>query len=109
MKEDKDKNTKLTDREDAHLGTRDWGKTPAGAGLQHPQGKDTNSENPVRDEKRADMNGNKGHFESEKLEETGRTSAIPGAESKDDVGEAASGAGLGGNKGQGTRSRKNLS
>ena len=61
----------------------------------------------MNDEARADMNGKKGDFKTEKLEKT-RTSAIPGAESDEDIGNAASGAGLGGNKGQGTRSKKDF-
>lgn len=106
MNTNKEENTKLTDREDAHLGTRDWGKMPAGAGLENPN-KGSNPEDAVKDENRAELNGKEGHFETEKLEKTD-TSAVPGAESDGDIGEAASGAGLGGNKGQGTRSKKDF-
>lgn len=56
---------------------------------------------------RAGMNGKKGKFETEELEKTG-TSAMPGAEEVGNVGDAASGAGLGGNKGTGTRSKKDF-
>jgi hypothetical protein len=56
----------------------------------------------------ADLNGKKGKFRTEELETTD-TSAIPGAENSKDVGDAAAGAGLGGNQGRGTRSRKDLS
>lgn len=57
---------------------------------------------------RAELDGKTGKFETEKLEKTD-VSAIPGAEADDKIGEAASGAGLGGNKGTGTRSKKDFS
>lgn len=62
----------------------------------------------------ATLNGKKGKIETEYTGPTGRTSAIPGhanpgAERIDDEGTAASGAGLGGNKGTGTRNKKDFS
>ncbi|WP_224994540.1 hypothetical protein [Cesiribacter sp. SM1] len=67
---------------------------------KHPKNADVDN--------RADLNGKKGKFETEDLEKTD-VSAIPGAELNKDVGDAAAGAGLGGNQGRGTRSRKDLS
>ena len=65
------------------------------------EGKDT------IDAKRATLNGKKGKIETGQTHPTGKTSALPGAEEKE-VGTAAAGAGLGGNKGTGTGSKKNL-
>lgn len=59
-------------------------------------------------ENKADLNGKEGKFKTEKLKKTG-TSALPGAEEEGKIGDEASGAGIGGNKGRGTRSRKDLS
>ncbi len=59
------------------------------------------------DEHRAELNGREGKFETERTRPTGETSALPGAEEKE-PGTAAAGAGLGGNKGTGTSSKKNL-
>lgn len=67
----------------------------------------TNAKNTADVKNRADMNGKEGRFESEELKKTG-TSAIPGAEEEGDVGDAASGAGIGGNKGTGTRNKKDF-
>ena len=53
----------------------------------------------------AEVNGNKGHMETEHTHPTGEGSAIPGAEEDENVGNAASGAGLGRNKGTGTRKK----
>lgn len=66
------------------------------------------------EDRTATLNGKKGKIETEHTGPTGRTSAIPGnsnpgAERIDDEGTAASGAGLGGNKGTGTRNKKDFS
>lgn len=60
------------------------------------------------DRHRADMSGNTGKFETEHTHPVADNSAAPGAEEKDEVGTAASGAGLGGNKGTGTRNKKDF-
>jgi hypothetical protein len=77
--------------------------------------------NPLKDrmpgkgkDRTAEMNGKKGEIETEHTQPTGKTSAIPGnsspgAEEVEREGTAASGAGLGGNKGTGTRSKKDFS
>jgi hypothetical protein len=77
--------------------------------------------NPLKDrmpgrgeDRTAEMNGKKGEIETEHTRPTGKTSAIPGNSSPDakridKEGTAASGAGLGGNKGTGTRSKKDFS
>lgn len=59
------------------------------------------------DARRAELNGKEGKFETEHTQPTGEGSGLPGAEEKE-VGTAAAGAGLGGNKGTGTSSKKNL-
>lgn len=57
------------------------------------------------DQHRAEMDGNVGKFEDEHTRPTGRTSALPGADEDENVGTASTGAGLGGNKGTGTRKK----
>ncbi len=70
---------------------------------------------PERGEDRtAEMNNKKGKLETEHTRPTGETSAIPGnsnpeAKEIDREGTASSGAGLGGNKGTGTRNKKDFS
>ena len=66
-----------------------------------------------RDDKRPEFNGREEKIETEHTRPTGRTSAIPGnsnpdAKEIDDEGTASSGAGLGGNKGTGTRNKKDF-
>ena len=61
----------------------------------------------TRETHRAEIDGKKGKIETEHTEPTGKTSAIPGADKKEE-GTAASGAGLGGNKGTGTRNKKDF-
>jgi hypothetical protein len=58
-------------------------------------------------ENRAEMDGKTGKFETEELKKTD-TSAMPGAENEGDIGTAASGAGLGGNKGTGTNNKSDF-
>lgn len=65
------------------------------------------------EDRTAELNGKKGKIETEHTRPTGRTSAIPGnsnpdAKEIDDEGTASSGAGLGGNKGTGTRNKKDF-
>lgn len=62
----------------------------------------------TREAHRAELDGKKGKIETEHTESTGKTSAIPGAETKEE-GTASAGAGLGGNKGTGTRNKKDFS
>ncbi len=62
----------------------------------------------TREANRAEIDGKKGKIKTEHTEPTGKTSAIPGAESKEE-GTASAGAGLGGNKGTGTRNKKDFS
>ena len=61
------------------------------------------------EENRAEFNGKKGRIETEHTQPTGETSALPGAEENKEVGTAAAGAGLGGNKGTGTNNKKDFS
>lgn len=60
-------------------------------------------ENREEQDNRAKMDGKKGNFRDDRSEPTGETSAIPGANEDKDIGDKAAGAGLGGNKGRGTR------
>lgn len=62
----------------------------------------------AQDRHRADMNGNTGKFETEHTHPLDDSSAAPGAEEKDEAATSASGAGLGGNKGTGTRNKKDF-
>lgn len=62
----------------------------------------------TREGHRAEMDGKEGKIETEHTEPTDKTSAIPGAEAKEE-GTASAGAGLGGNKGTGTRNKKDFS
>lgn len=63
-----------------------------------------NEEEKQKKDKRAALNRKKGDFSGdEKARPTGDPSALPGAEEERDIGDKASGAGLGGNKGKGTR------
>lgn len=82
--------------------------------------RDAQPRSPLRDrepkeagDRAAELDGKKGKIETEHTEPTGRTSAIPGntnpdAKKTDDEGTASSGAGLGGNKGTGTRNKKDF-
>lgn len=60
-------------------------------------------DNREKHDNRAEIDGKKGDFRDDWSEPTGETSAIPGANEKKDIGDKAAGAGLGGNKGRGTR------
>ncbi len=60
------------------------------------------------DDTRAEMNGKVGHFETEHTEPTGEGSSIPGAEENRKIISEATGAGIGGNAGRGTASKKKL-
>lgn len=67
-----------------------------------------------REDRAAEFSGKKGKIETEHTQPTGKTSAIPGnsnpdAKKADEEGTASSGAGLGGNKGTGTRNKKDFS
>lgn len=61
------------------------------------------SKDDEKNDNRAEMDGKKGDFNDDQSRPTGETSAIPGAEQDRDIGDKAAGAGLGGNKGRGTR------
>ena len=61
----------------------------------------------TREANRAEIDGKKGKIKTEHTEPTGNTSAIPGADKKQE-GSAAAGAGLGDNKGTGTRNKKDF-
>lgn len=62
----------------------------------------------TREAHRAEIDGKKGRIETEHTGPTGKTSALPGADSKEE-GTASAGAGLGNNKGTGTRNKKDFS
>ena len=98
MKEHKNRNT-ATDRQAAK---REYSETGA-----ENQANETNEKKKRKTpgEMEAEMNGRKGNIETEHTEPTGTTSAIPGADEEENVGTSSSGAGLGGNKGTGTRKK----
>lgn len=95
MEEHKNRNTPR----DRQAANREFSETGA-----ENQAKEKNEQKKRKSEEEiAEMNGRKGKIETEHTEPTGRTSAIPGADEEEDLGTSSSGAGLGGNKGTGTR------
>lgn len=91
------------DRSHTPLGTEDYGNTRSGAGVtKEDKDKSVIKDEDIKIRKRAKLDGETGKFESENVSETNTDSDLPGAGEKEDIGTAASGAGLGGNKGRGT-------
>lgn len=100
MEEDR----KLTPREREIL-NRQSSRTGAENRNSETRPTDSRKGEDTLDEHRADMNGKVGKFETEHTEPTGEGSDVAGAETKDEVGTSSAGAGLGGNKGTGTRKK----
>lgn len=100
-------NRELSPRE-KEITNRNYSKTGGESRENEIPQKEAGKRESSADRHRADINGNVGRFETERTYPVSDSSAAPGAEENADIGTAASGAGFGGNKGTGTRNKKDF-
>lgn len=100
-----EENRDLSQREKERV--REFSKTGAEKRSTETPDKKSKKGDDTLDQHRAEMDGNVGEFETEHtypIDESG----VAGADQDKDVGTSSAGAGLGGNKGTGTRNKKDF-